>query len=365
MNTDWIHQSFLDNNMDHWLMAAGIIVGGLIFKRFVSHQLSGFIYRFIKKRSEGVQVNELRVLLRKPVGFFILVVSLYFAAMQLHFPAEWHLTSKEEFGILFVINKLFLMALFYSITWILLRLVDFFALILQQRALATETMVDDQLVPFIKESLKFVVMIVSFFVMLGSVFHVNVASLIAGLGIGGLALALAAKDTLENLLGSFTIFLDKPFTLGDVVKVGNVQGKIEKIGFRSTLIRTMEKTLVKVPNKRMIDADLENISLRDMIRASFYLTLKSHTTRAQIEDFIKEGTAIFKQHPEIAHDPEPFIRLDKITDIGFDLQVQFFIKTTDADYFQLQRQDILLSIIDLAHQKDIRFDARVGDTTLK
>jgi MscS family membrane protein len=365
MNTDWIHQSFLDNNMDRWFMAAGIIIGGLIFKRFVSHQLSGFIYRFIKKRSEGVQVNELRALLRKPVGFFIVVVSLYFAAMQLHFPAEWHLTSKEEFGILFVINKLFLFALFYSITWILLRLVDFFALILQQRAIATETMVDDQLVPFIKESLKLVVMIVSFFVMLGSVFHVNVASLIAGLGIGGLALALAAKDTLENLLGSFTIFLDKPFTLGDVVKVGNVQGKIEKIGFRSTLIRTIEKTLVKVPNKRMIDADLENISLRDMIRGSFYLTLKSHTTRAQIEDFIKEGTALFKQHPEIAHDPEPFIRLDKITDIGFDLQVQFFIKTTDADYFQLQRQDILLSIIDLAHQKDIRFDARVGDATLK
>ncbi|MFN6092920.1 MAG: hypothetical protein ACK44N_10940, partial [Bacteroidota bacterium] len=72
MNADWIHQSFLDNKMDHWLIAVGIIVGGLIFKRFVSHQLSGFIYRFIKKRSEGVQVNELRVLLRKPVGFFIL-----------------------------------------------------------------------------------------------------------------------------------------------------------------------------------------------------------------------------------------------------------------------------------------------------
>jgi MscS family membrane protein len=365
MNTDWTHQSFLDNNMDHWLMAAGIIVGGLIFKRFVSHQLSGFIYRFIKKRSEGVQVNELRVLLRKPVGFFIVVVSLYFAAMQLHFPTEWHLTSKEEFGILFVINKLFLFALFYSITWILLRLVDFFALILQQRAIATDTMVDDQLVPFIKESLKFVVMIVSFFVMLGSVFHVNVASLIAGLGIGGLALALAAKDTLENLLGSFTIFLDKPFTLGDVVKVGNVQGKIEKIGFRSTLIRTMEKTLIKVPNKRMIDADLENISLRDMIRASFHLTLKMHTTRVQIENFMKEGTAILQKHKEVAHDPEPFIRLDKITDIGFELQVQFFINTTDADFFQLQRQDILLSLIEIAQQHDIRFDARLQDATVK
>jgi len=365
MNTDWSQQSFLDNNMNNWLIAFGIIVGGLILKRFVSHQLSGFLYRFIKRHAEGVQVNELRALLRKPVGFFILLISLYFAATQLHFPTGWQLTSKEEFGILFIIHKVFMMALFYSITWILLRMVDFFALILEQRALATETMVDDQLVPFIKESLKFVVMIVSFFVMLGAVFHVNVASLIAGLGIGGLALALAAKDTLENLLGSFTIFLDKPFTLGDVVKVGNVQGKIEKIGFRSTLIRTMEKTLIKVPNKRMIDADLENISLRDMIRASFHLTLKMHTTRAQIENFMKEGTSILKQHKEVAHDPEPFIRLDKITDIGFDLQVQFFINTTDADFFQIHRQDILLSLIELAHQKDIRFDARVGDATLK
>lgn len=69
MNTDWTHQSFLDNNMDRWLIAIAIIVGGLILKRFVSHHLSGFLYRFIKRHAEGVQVNELRALLRKPVGF--------------------------------------------------------------------------------------------------------------------------------------------------------------------------------------------------------------------------------------------------------------------------------------------------------
>ena len=102
-----------------------------------------------------------------------------------------------------------------------------------------------------------------------------------------------------------------------------------------------------------------------MIRASFHLTLKMHTTRSQIENFMKEGTAILKKHKEVAHDPEPFIRLDKITDIGFDLQVQFFINTTDADFFQIERQDILLSLIELAHQHDIRFDARLQDTAIK
>src|SRR6185369_10292037 len=125
----------------------------------------------------------------------------------------------------------------------------------------------DQLVPFLREAIKIIIGVFSFFFILGAVFHINIASLIAGLGIGGLAFALAAKETLENLLGSFTIFLDKPFVVGDVVKVGSAEGTIENIGFRSTRIRTLEKTLLTVPNKKMVDAELDNLTERVVRRA--------------------------------------------------------------------------------------------------
>src|SRR6185295_11619359 len=106
--------------------------------------------------------------------------------------------------------------------------------------------------------------------------------LIAGLGIGGLALALAAKETIENLFASFTIFLDKPFTIGDLVQVGSVTGKVESIGFRSTRIRTAEKSFVTVPNKKMVDVELENQSERFERRAYFTIGLTYATSNEEM-----------------------------------------------------------------------------------
>lgn len=365
MYNNFLQQTIFDNSVVNIVWFFVILLSGIILKRFVSHQLSGLIYRFIKRYTEGVDVNAFRELLRKPVGVFIVLISFYLACKQLHYPAQWELPTEEKFGIRFIIWKIFLLSVFFSFTWIVLRLVDFFALVLSYRAKKTESKVDDQLIPFIKESIKFIVMSLSFFLMLGAIFHVNVASLIAGLGIGGLAFALAAKDTLENLLGSFAIFLDKPFTLGDVVKVGNVQGRVEKIGFRSTLIRTFEKTLISMPNKKMIDAELENVSMRRMIRALFPVYMKMDTAPEKIERFIEEGTNLLNDHNDIKDDPAPYIRFDKITDTGIEIQVLFFVETIDADYYQQVRQEILFGLLKIANKNQIRLDVKSGDVVIQ
>ncbi len=364
MNSPWLQQTFLENRILDYLLFAGIILAGILFKRFVSNHLSGLIYRFIKKRTAGVDVNQLRDLLRKPFGLFIVLISVYIACLQLHWPASWHLPTEENFGIRFVIWKAFQLLIILSLTWILMRGIDFFGIVLIQRAKRTASRTDDQLVPFVKESIKFIVIIFSFFIALGIVFHVNVASLIAGLGIGGLAIALAAKDTLENLLGSFAIFLDKPFTSGDMVKVGAVQGKVERIGFRSTQIRTLEKTLVSVPNKKMTDAELENISLRNMIRALFPLQVRMETPIEKIEQFRDEVKYLLLQHPDVVQDPAPTVRIDRITDAGIELQFLFFINTIDADVFSTKREEILLEILRKARVLDIRFDTKTQEFTV-
>ena len=100
---------------------------------------------------------------------------------------------------------------------------------------------DDQLIPFIIEIGKILIYVLGAFIVMGSIFNVNIAALATGLGIGGIALAMASKESLENLLGSFTIFFDKPFTVGDIVTVGSVTGTVEKVGFRSTRVRTFDK----------------------------------------------------------------------------------------------------------------------------
>ncbi|MBL7922772.1 MAG: mechanosensitive ion channel family protein [Bacteroidia bacterium] len=365
METHWLDRTVFENRVEDLLWFGGIILAGLLLKRFVSNHLSGLIYRFIKRYAAGVDVRELKDLLRKPVGLFILLLSIYIACKQIHYPESWQLPSEENFGLRFIIWKFFQISLIISLTWILTRLIDFFGIVLLHRARLTTSKADDQLVPFFKESIKFFAVILSFFISLGIVFHVNVASLIAGLGIGGIAIALAAKDTLENLLGSFTIFLDKPFTLGDLVKAGNVHGKVEKIGFRSTQIRTLEKTLVTVPNKKMIDAELENVSMRNMIRALFPITLRFETPIAKIERFKAEIMQYLRQHPDVAGDPAPAVRMDKITETGIELQFFFFINTTDMDIFASKREEILFKILRIAQESDLRFDTRMQELVIQ
>ncbi len=356
-----LQDTFLDNSMQSIFLFAGIILTGIILKRFFSHQISGLIYRLIKRYTTGVSVKEFRDILYKPMSLFILLITLFVAFRQLHFPIEWEVPSEEKFGVRFILWKAFILSLLLSITWLLLRVVDFFGLVLLHRARLTDSKADDQLIPFIKESIKVIVLIMSFFLMLGAIFHVNVASLIAGLGIGGLAIALAAKDTLENLLGSFAIFLDKPFSIGDTVKVNLLTGKVERIGFRSTQIRTQENTIITIPNKQMTDAALENISLRKMIRGAFSLSLRFETPNEKIEDFSKKILHLLSTNTAILGLPTPLVRLEKITETGLELSVQFYVNTIEFDEFTKVRQEVLFAILNLAQEAEIRLDTKTPE----
>ena len=145
--------------------------------------------------------------------------------------------------------------------WTILQSVEYLGLRLKFRAEQTESKVDDQLIPFAIEIAKVLVFIFAVVVILANVFEQNVTALAAGLGVGGVAVALASEESLENLLGSFTIFLDKPFQVGDVITIGTITGVVEKVGFRSTRVRTFDRSIV-APNKNLVNAELDNLGLR-------------------------------------------------------------------------------------------------------
>ena len=344
-----LHRTFLGNTIEAYFWFFGIALAGLIFKRLISKFLAYLGYKLISKYAAPIGYEKFNGLVEKPVSIFILLITFYLALNKLEFPDHWNMVPPEQFGLRMIMFSGFQIAIIFSLTRIFLRLIDFFGLILMYKASLTESKADDQLVSFITEALKVVTVILSIFFVLGAVFRLNIASLIAGLGIGGLAIALAAKESLENLLGSFTIFLDKPFTIGDIIKIGNIEGTVEHIGFRSTRIRTMEKTYLTVPNKKMVDSELDNLSLRLQRRVKFNISLLYETNITQFKEIIADIQAYVDNHPEISN-VDNIVRLHNFADSGIEIMIIYFINSKDNQIGLNIRQEVNFAIMEIVHK---------------
>lgn len=353
MDSNFLQQQFLGNTIETYLWCGGIILVGLLFKKLISTFLSWCLYRLFKRYTLGVSLKNFQDLLTKPFSLFVTLLILYIAFDRLEFPHQWNLVPVEKPGVRMTLFILFEIALIVSFTQIILRLTDFFGLILMKRATHTDTKMDDQFVPYIKSGLKILILFMSFFFILGVVFHVNVVALIGGLGIGGLALALASKETVENLLGSFTIFFDKPFTVGDQVKVGNIEGHIESIGLRSTRIRTLDRSLITMPNKKMVDAELENVTLKTMWRARFHISLTYDTTQDQIKAIINELTDYLNDHQRTKD--EPTVKFTDFNNSSLDILVVYFVLTSDADQYIAVKEEINFKIMEIVKKHNAKF----------
>ena len=353
MDSSFWQSIFLGNSYESYAWFIGILACGLIIKTFLSKILAQLTFRLVKKYSSGVGFDRFLELLKAPFGVFVVLVTIYLAFDRLEYPQEWQLVPEEKFGLRMVVFRSFQCAIVISITWILLRITDFFGVILLHRASLTESKVDDQLVPFVKESIKVIIGIFSLFFILGSICNINIASLVAGLGIGGLAFALAAKESLENLLGSFTIFLDKPFLVGDLIQIGNVSGNVEKIGFRSTRIRTLEKSYVTVPNKKLVEAELDNLSLRTLRRVKFVLSLNYSNSPEKIKQFVEDFKTFLAENPSTTEEAQ--VRVYELSKNSIDVMVLYFIDTTDYDFYLNMREIVNYQIMELALKNNIAF----------
>ncbi len=171
-----------------------------------------------------------------------------------------------------------------------------------------------------------------------------VGSLIAGFGIGGIAIALAAQKTVENLFGSVSILVDQPFRVGDTIRVDGVEGVVENIGLRSTRIRTPERSLVVVPNGKLADMRTESMSARDCVRFSCKLRLPTRATTAQITAVIQKVTSALEAHPKLRRE-EVLVRLTALGD-SFEVDASAPVETTQAREFADTRQELLLSCVD-------------------
>lgn len=171
-----------------------------------------------------------------------------------------------------------------------------------------------------------------------------VTTVVAGLGIGGVALALAAQKTVENLFGSISILADQPFRVGDTIRVDGIEGAVETIGLRSTRIRTVERTLVIIPNGKLADMRIESLGPRDRIRFSAKLPLARETTPEQLEKLVPDLRTALEKHDSVVA-ADVLVRLSAIGDASYDIDVAAPVDTTDNKEFVRIREELLLACL--------------------
>jgi MscS family membrane protein len=215
----------------------------------------------------------------------------------------------------------------------------------------TESTSDDQLLPIFIRILKVIMVIIGAIYVL-DVFNVDLTALIAGLSIGGLAVALAAQDTVKHLIGSIMIYADRPFQLGDFISSGDITGTVEDIGFRSTRIRTPDSSLISVPNGSLVDMVVNNMGSLKYRRFNTTIGVAYYTPPVLIEKFIEGLRAINEAHPKTKSDTS-FIHLNNMGGSSLDILFVIYFNTTDYAANLILKEEIIFSILNLAAALDV------------
>ena len=353
MDLEFLSIEFLNNSVKDYLYFFLVIIVGLIITKPIISYLLRIAYKLFGSKDSDNERDMLKSLLRKPLYYFFLLMILYIGLNSLNFPEEWGLVDSSEFGLKMIIDKGFYLAVICSIFWTILRSVEFVGVKLKDRAAQTESKVDDGLIPFAIDLTKVLVYIFALIIILGNVFNVNITALVAGLGVGGVAIALASKESIENLLGSFTIFFDKPFAVGDVITLGGVTGKVEKVGFRSTRIRTFDKSIVTVPNKNVINTELDNLGVRPVRRVKFNIGLTYDTTIEQIKNIVNDIQKLVDDHPMTNEDGR--VRFLSFGASSLDIMVLYYVNSPEWENLIDTQQKINYSIIEIVNKHNSEF----------
>jgi MscS family membrane protein len=211
-----------------------------------------------------------------------------------------------------------------SIAYFLYRLVDVAEYYLSRYAEKTESKLDDMLVPMVRKTIRVVIVIIIGLYVAESVSGTPMSTIIAGLGLGGLAFALAAQDSIKNFFGSIMILLDKPFGVGDRIVVDGYDGPVEEVGFRSTKVRTLTGHLVTVPNERMVSSTVENIGRRPYIRRLMNITITYDTPPDKVERAVKIIEDILDNHEGMRPDFPPRVFFNDFNDWSLNLLVIYW-----------------------------------------
>jgi MscS family membrane protein len=345
---------FLDNYLSNdaadlatrLLFVLAILLLTWLVRQIVSAVIPGVIRR-VTRHTKTAMDNRITDAIQPPSKFLVSIAGLWIAMLALGLPDG----LQHALGI--VLSTLAA----YGIFWAIYRLVDpavqVFVAISRRtmRDTSIPTVLDEKLTQIAQQIIKAIVIILG----IGAVIRAwgyDVTGLVAGLGIGGLAVALAAQNTLENVLGYFVILADEPLNVGEYVVLGDISGTVESIGFRSTRIRVLDQSLVTVPNKTIMNANITNWSRLVKRRLNLTLGITYSSSPDQILSVVQAIREMLQNH-DLVQDDSVVVQFVNFNESSLDILIICFMNTPDWGNFQAAKQDINLRIIDILSERGV------------
>ena len=288
---EFFAKEFYHNTVLDWGISLLIILGAVIIGKI----LYWFFSKVVKKLTEKTKtkIDDIIIdMIEEPIVLALTIFGLWYGLHRLNFTPEWYDWMGKVYHILLTIN----------VTWLIARMLDaIIAEYIVPMTEKTESDLDDQIIPIVQKGLRSAIWILGIIVALNNAGY-DVGALIAGLGIGGLALAMAAKDSVSNIFGGIMIFTDKPFKVGDRIKINGFDGTITEVGIRTSRMRTLEGRLVTIPNSQFTGDMVENVTEEPTRKVKLNLGLTYNMTAEQMEKAIAVLKEIAKSNNEVNND---------------------------------------------------------------
>jgi len=323
-------------------LLAAIIIFALIlgFRQFFINIISVFL-QTLAKQTKTYYDDRIISALKAPIGFMILISAIHIFFLLI--------LQETEF-----VKRILSTMVVYTIFWAILATIE-----------ALRGLIYDATAKFNKDLTKemgnFVITIIKIFISsiglasMLTVWGINVTALIASLGLGGLAFALAAKDTVSNLFGSFALLADKSIRIGEWVRIGGIEGVVEHVGMRTTKIRSFQKTLITVPNQIISNSHIENFSRRGVRRIKMNIGLTYSTTSSQLEQIITEIRNMLIEHDGISKDETLLVNFTKFGGSSLDIFIYTFTDTANWDRYLDIKQDVQIAIMHIVEKNGSSF----------
>jgi MscS family membrane protein len=311
-----------------WRIVASLLLLGLGFalRRFLLQWMIAPLDKLLD-RTETTYDDQLLEAVEHPMRWIVNLVALYFALLVLNLP-----------GALMQVASLVLQTVgTVMVAWMANKLINVLVAILGDYSQNTQSEVDDYLVPVVGRVVR-VALIGLVVIVIIQQWGYDVTSLLAGLGLGGLAFALAAKPTLANWFGSIMIFTDRPFVVGDRIEIDAGEGVVEEVGLRSTRIRTREDSLITIPNANIASNDIENLSARRKRRINTTLGLVYSTPIATVETIVERLRGVLDDHADIDAS-QAIVRFSGFGDSALEVYVDCYANTSKrAEFFRIRQE---------------------------
>jgi MscS family membrane protein len=307
--------------------------------------------RILRKIAEATPEGSFRRVIVEafelPVVWALRTAGIWFALNQMP------LGKVDAFDLDYFVDRLMQAVTIVLATWLGTRIIDSLTQIWERRAAETEGRFDDQLVPVARASGKVTVVVIGLVMALQQLDY-SVSSLLAGLGIGGAAVAFASKDTVANFFGSIVIFVDRPFQVGDWIEVGDVEGTVEEVGLRVTRIRTFANSLITIPNAKFTTDSINNWAQMKKRRVKMTIGLTYDTTPEKMRQAVKSIREIIKGDDRFHHDFY-LVNFFDFGDSSLGIFCYFFTRTTNwAEHMQI-REDFMLKVMDSMRSLGLSF----------